>query len=268
MKVTRRRNEMALAALISAGLVAAFPVAALAQTSSTSAGATGATSSTSGTSGTSGAGNGPQSDPRCTTTNFSQARQAVEAALTARVTRLDSLLSDVNSTTNHLTSSDKAALQNDISSVELPGIQALQPQVQSAATCAELRGDAHDMVYNYRVYLVMTPQAHLTIVSDDENDVVSEFVSWEPAIAQAIQNAQKAGKNVTGAQTAFADLEAQVSAAGSSISGESATLLAQTPQGYPGNWTTFLTARTNETNARNDLHTASQDLKTIRADLS
>ena len=42
----------------------------------------------------------------------------------------------------------------------------------------------------------------------------------------------------------------------------------QTPQGYPGNWQVFLTARTDLTNARNDLRAAYADGKQIRSDLS
>ena len=44
-------------------------------------------------------------------------------------------------------------------------------------------------------------------------------------------------------------------------------LLAQKPQGYPGNWTVFLTARTNFGNARLDLHAALADARQIRSGL-
>ena len=257
MKIAPRRLHLGTAVIVAAGLVAAVPASASAATSITAT--TTAGSSTSGT--------GQTSDPKCSASQFSQAQQKVESDLSGRVTQLNSLSTAVGAA-SHLTSTDQAALQDDISVVELPGIEALQPEVAAATTCQQLRGYAHDMVGNYRVYLVMTPQTHMTIVADDESYLVGEFTSWEPSMAQAIHKAQQEGKDVTGAQAALADLEAHVSAAGTSISGESATLLAQTPQGYPGNAGTFLSARTNETNARNDLHTAWQDLQTIRHDLS
>ena len=249
----RRLPQLAAAALISSAVVAVLPAAALAQ---------GTTAPTTGSQGT-----GQASAPACSASAFAAAQQKVETALSDRVTQLNKLLGAVDNSSNHLTPSDKTTLTNDISTVELPGIEALQPQVQSATTCAELRTDAHSMVYNFRVYIVMTPQTHLTIVLDDESYIIGQLTSLEPAIQQAINQAQQQGKNVTAAQTAFDDFEAQLSAASSSISGQSATVLAQTPQGAPGNWTVFLNTRTDATNARNDLHTARQDLDAIKRDL-
>ncbi len=92
------------------------------------------------------------------------------------------------------------------------------------------------MVYNYRVYVVMTPQTHLTIVIDDETFIEGVFVNLEPQIATAIQNAQAAGKDVTAAQAAFTDLKSQVSNAQAATNGQSTQILAQTPTAYPGNW--------------------------------
>ncbi len=207
------------------------------------------------------------SNPRCTPALFSQAQQLVEADLSGRVAQLNALSSAADNTANHLTTGDRQTLQNDITTVELPGIQALQTQVQSVTTCPGLRAVAHSMVYNYRVYVVMTPQTHLTIVTDDETYIEGVFVNLEPQIATAIQNAQAAGKDVTAAQTAFTDLKSQVSTAQSETNGQAAQILAQTPTGFPGNWQVFLSARTNATNAHTDLGAAYTDAQHIRTDL-
>jgi hypothetical protein len=198
---------------------------------------------------------------------FTQVQQRVESELSARVTQLQSLQAAANNTANHLTAGDRQTLQNDITTVDLPGIEGLLTQAQQATTCLALRQTAHAMVFRYRVYLVMTPQTHLTIVADDETYVEGVCVNLEPTIAQAIQNAQNQGKNVAAAQSAFNDLKTQVANAQSATAGQSATVLAQTPAGAPGNWTVFLSARTALSNARNDLHTAYGDAQQIRADL-
>ena len=207
------------------------------------------------------------SSPRCTPTTFAPAQQLVEADLAGRVTQLNTLSAAANNAANHLTTSDRQTLQNDITVVELPGIEALQTQAQSATTCAGLRAVAHSMVYNYRVYVVMTPQTRLTVVFDDETYIEGVFVNLEPRIATAISNAQTAGKDVTAAQAAFNDLQSQVSTAQGATNGESAQILAQTPTGFPGNWPVFLAGRTNATNAHTDLHAAYVDAQHIRADL-
>lgn len=210
---------------------------------------------------------GQASDPACSASQFAAAQQKVETGLANRVTQLHTLLSQVQSTTSHLTSSDQAALVNDISGFELPGIQALQPEVQQATTCAQLRNDAHEMVYGYRVYLVMTPQTHETIAADDETYVDGQLTSLDPTIEQAIAWAQAHGRDVSGAEEAFTDFQHQCSAAGTAVAGLSATLLAQNPAGYPGNASVFTSAHTQETAARNDLKTAFADLGQIFHDL-
>jgi hypothetical protein len=263
MKHTFTRR-MAVGAL-SAGAVAAsiimIPGAAFASPTSSTVAASGAANATGSTATT------PASSPRCTPATFGPAQQLVEAALSARVSQLNTLSSQANNTANHLTTGDRQTLQNDITTVELPGIQALQPQAQQATNCAQLRTVAHDMVFTYRVYVVMTPQTHLSIVTDDETYVEGVFVNIEPQIATAIANAQAAGKNVTAAQAAFSDLKSQLTAAQGETGGQSALILAQTPSGYPGNWQVFLAARTNATNAHSDLHAAFSDAQKIRTDL-
>ena len=263
MRHTNRTRPWAgrlAAGALAAGAVAvlvAVPSAAFAAPSVADATGTTAPSSTSA----------PASNPLCTAATLGQAQQRVEAALSGRVTQLNTLLTAVNSTANHLSAPDRGTLQSDISTVELPGIQGLEPQAQQATTCAALRSVARQMVFDYRVYVVMTPQTHLTIVADDETFVEGVLAGLEPKISAAIQNAQSQGKDVAAAQSAFADFQKQVTAAQGATTGEAAQVLAQKPQGYPGNWTVFRSARSNLGNARLDLHAALADARQIRSDL-
>lgn len=258
------RNQM-MAGALAAGIVLALPGAAFAASAGTNTAAT--TTTTSNGSSTS-SGPAQASSPRCTPGTFTQAQQLVETALSNRVTQLNNLVGAVDNSSNHLTSSDKFTLANDLTGVELPGIQALQPEAQSAGNCAQLRTVAHAMVFSFRVYIVMTPQTHLTIVVDDETYVEGVFTNLESTITNAIAAAKAQGRDVTAAQGAFNDLQTQVMAAQSETSGLSSTVLAQTPAGAPGNWQVFLSARTSATNARNDLRVAYGDLAQIRMDLA
>lgn len=261
--ITARRMAGGAAAGVVVGLLAAAPTAAFAASPPTGADPSAATTPSTPTTPTTQA-----SNPRCTPATFSQAQQQVESALSGRVTQLNNLLGVVNNTANQLTAGDRQTLQNDISNVELPGIEALQPQAQQATTCPQLRAVARPMVLDYRVYVVMTPQTRLTVVADAETAIEQTIVNLEPKITAAIQSAQAAGKDVSGAQSAFADLQSKVTAAQSASNGVATQVLAQTPSGYPGNWQVFLTARTNLSNARSDLRAAYADARQIRSDLS
>ena len=207
------------------------------------------------------AGSGPASSPSCAASLFAAAQRRVEQALADRVSQLEAL--SALAVSPPLTASDQSALQHDITGVELPGIEALQPQAQQATTCAGLRQIAHAMVFDYRVYLVMTPQTHETVVADRETGITARLTALEPTVQAAIDWARQGGKDVTEAQSQLADMQARLSAATATLSGLSVTLLAQTPSGYPGNAAVFLTGRTDETNARNDLRSAYADLAAI-----
>jgi len=205
------------------------------------------------------AGTGAPSDPVCS--RFVTAQQTVEAGLTARVTQLKTLEWDV-SIAKHLTSGDQLTLSSDLGN-ELSGIQTLQTQAEEATTCLGLRTIAQEMVDTYRVYLVMTPQVHLVIVADAATWASTYLASLEPTLEGAITAAGAAGKNIAGAQAAFADLEAQVTNAQSAVNGVVSDILAQTPAGYPGNKDVFVGARNSLTSAQADLHDADKDFHTI-----
>jgi len=167
-----------------------------------------------------------------------------------------------------LSASDKGSLLSYLQTTELPGIQALQSKVPTDTTCPQLRQDAHSMVYDYRVFYVMTPKADLVAVNDEAMAVTGTLDGLEPAISAWIQSAQGQGEDTSGAQAAFADYQSEVSAAGGfATTAQSATLLAQAPGQFPATVPVFQQARTNLANAANDLGAARQDLATIVADL-
>jgi len=213
------------------------------------------------------AGSTQPSSPFCTPATLSQAQQQVASDLSGRVTQLNTLLSEVDASTQ-LTAPNRQTLQNDISSVELPGIEGLQPQVAQATTCAEVRQDAHEMVFTYRVYRVMTPQTHLAIAADTETSVEGLFTSLEPSIAAAIQSGAARGKDVSAAQSADTDLQNQVTNAQNASNGLSAQVVAQSPPGTPASWQVFLGARAGVTTAHTDLQAAYAELTQIQHDLS
>jgi hypothetical protein len=200
-----------------------------------------------------------ESDPRCTTTDLPAAKVFVEALLRERVVTLEELTASV-SRARDVTASDKADLQSELAS-DLAGIQGLEQQVPKDTTCAELVANAETMVFGYRVYLVMTPKADLVIVSDTELAIASAVGRWEPGIQAAITYAAGHGRDVASAQQAFADLKAQLSDALATLQGVSATVLAQTPAGSPGNHAVFV-------EARNKCETVSGELSAVRQDLA
>jgi hypothetical protein len=250
-------RSKAAVCILGAAMFGLLPATAFAATSTAPASGTNPGAST--------AGQGPstsgqtESNPHCTTTDLPAAKVLVEALLKERVVTLEELTASV-SRARDVTASDKAELQSELAS-DLAGMQGLEQQVPNDTTCAELVANAETMVFDYRVYLLMTPKTDLVIVSDTESAITSTVGRWEPGIQAAITYAADHGRDVAGAQQALADLKTQLSDALATLQGVSATVLAQTPAGSPGNHAVFL-------EARNKCETVSGELRTVRQDLA
>jgi hypothetical protein len=212
----------------------------------------------------------PASTPAPAASTCSPARLAalqavVEAQLTGRVTQLTGLTAAVSGS-GTLSTGDKATLSTDLAN-EQSGIAALQSKGQGEATCALVNQDARAMVLDYRVYVVMTPQVHLTISADTETALVAQVTAIEPPLQAAIAAAQAQGKDVSAAQAAFTDLQAQVATASKDSAGISATVLAFTPASYPACWSTFVSERGSLTTGAQALRAADRDAHAIVNDL-
>jgi hypothetical protein len=210
-------------------------------------------------------GGGTTSNPVCA--RFSTLQQLLESELAARAAQITVLTARVNAANASYLGDDKATLLGLLSAT-LTGIQGLEPVVQADTTCAELKTAAHAMVYDYRVYRVLSLQVDLTIAVDTETGISSTIEGLYPSIESEISAAQSSGNpNVAAAQAAFSDLQNQVSAALGAVSGLSAELLAQSPADAPGDSGVFSAARGAVESARSDLEVARGDLGEIQKDL-
>jgi hypothetical protein len=194
---------------------------------------------------------------------WAKAHAKLMSALQARVSTLGRLNTSVGDSKD-LTSADRSAL-NGLLGPETSGINALLATVQAATpqntTVAQLRADAKTMVDQYRVYLVMSRQVHLTERADTQTTVELRISNREPKIQAAIQ---KAG-NPPAAVQAYHDLVTQVTNA-TQATGQAdiPAVLQVTPSGYPGDAAPLSAASTALHQAATDGKAAAGDLKIIR----
>lgn len=194
---------------------------------------------------------------------WQKVHEALVADLQARVRTLARLTTSVNNDKT-LSPQDKNALNSRLSS-ETRGIGQLLATAEAATpqntTIAQLRADAKEMVDNYRVYLVMSRQVHLTEAADAQTSAEIKIESNESRIDAAIRMAG----NPPAAVAAYNDLVRQVASA-TTATGDARipAVLAVTPQGYPGDEGPLLSARTALGQAHTDLTAARGDLQSIR----
>ncbi|MGP8058404.1 MAG: hypothetical protein ACLP9C_02035 [Acidimicrobiales bacterium] len=199
----------------------------------------------------------------CSAANLAAVQGYVSQALSGRVAQLNSLSAAVGAAAD-LTAADRSTLASDLAS-ELAGIQALQAQLPSATTCQAVVAAGRAMVVNFRVYVVMTPQAHLTIAADTETTVAANLAALEPRLKAAVTSAGQSGTGVATAQRDLGDLEAEVAAAQRSSAGISAQVLGFTPASYPASWSVLRSDRVTLGAGERALRRADLDLHQIVA---
>lgn len=210
--------------------------------------------------------------------SFASDQALLESGITARTSLLQKIQARADASRT-LAASDKSTILAALSSAE-SGMNSLLGQVEavqdSKGACITLSQDASTMVKTYRVYMVIAPQSDLTIVADHESAIEHKLTAAETTIQKLIAAEHKKGRNVSGAEAAFAAFQSSVSTAQSSLSNVSAsTLLSQTPADCETatgadtcpSTAIFKSAYQNEVAVRSDFLSAKSDLVTLIADL-
>lgn len=110
-----------------------------------------------------------------------------------------------------LTDAHQAALQKIIDA-DLAGLTELRAKVAAETTIEAVRADARSMVEDYRVYLLVRPQVHLTVAAEVESAALTRLREAHGKLAEAVAAAKAAGKDVGDAEAKLAHLKAELDA--------------------------------------------------------
>jgi hypothetical protein len=201
--------------------------------------------------------------PAPTDQTLDKVRQALQLEVDRRQTETGSLQNEVNAS-KYLTADHKSALAGEITTADT-GLSGVEGQI-AGADLATLKTLRQQMV-GLRVFVVLTPKVHETIVDDAEQQALAAFAKADPKLATAITTAQGNGKDVTAAQAALDDMRAKVADATSSIAGLDTTIAGFEPAGFPGIQDSVKQTRVKLGTAKNDLVAARADAKTVISDL-
>jgi hypothetical protein len=177
-----------------------------------------------------------------TTTNvpkasFVAAQKAIEVQLASRATQLQHLVADVTAATS-LPASASSTLQARLSTEE-SSINSLIAKVPTDTTKAELNADRAAMFKDNRVYAVMSPQVFEMI----EASVVAIRVTTMQGDESTLQSETASLVGLPGYKNAlnhYNNYVARLSNWSTRIVAVEGVVLAQTPQGYPGNTKIFV----------------------------
>jgi hypothetical protein len=192
--------------------------------------------------------------------SFITAQKALEAQLANRLTQLTHLTADVTAAVS-LPASTSAILQARLLTEET-SINALIMKVPNDTTRAELNADRAAMLKDNRVYAVMSPQVFEMI----EASVVAGEVTTMQGNETTLQSEVNSIVGLPGYKNAlnhYNNFVTRLSNWSTRIVSVEATVLAQTPQGYPGNTKVFLNQNHNILNANIALAYAGYDASII-----
>lgn len=171
--------------------------------------------------------------------NFATSQRQLEQQLANRQSQLGRLTADV-AHSKTLTSAHAATLNARLSA-ESASIDALASKVPGDSTPAQLATDRAAMLRDNRVYAVMTPQVIQTI----EADAIAAQVSVLQGEQSSLQGSVASLQGQPGYRRALDRYDAfvhRVGVAASDTAAVAGQVLAQTPQGFPGNTGVFIHA--------------------------
>lgn len=141
------------------------------------------------------------------------------------------------------------------------GLRDLRAEIQGDTTMASLMEDLRRIAPEFRVYLVVIPQIHLTNAADAVGVIGGHFDRFAERASGYIELAKAAGHDTSVAEAALASMNAHVAAAEALVDGLAATVLELTPADWNDG-----SAKPILEKAREDLRAARDELRAARSD--
>ena len=239
------------AAAIGVGLVIAAPAAAW-------AGPLRSTTSNSSPTATS----GPSDSTHRTVEDL---RARCLAAIGVRLPALAAAKSDVASN-RHLTDADRSALTTDIDETAVR-LQTLQGEIRADTDLATLRDHCHSIFQDNRVFALVLPRTRLVVGADTATAAGARLSDIAAKLADAIDKAQAAGRDVTRAKADLDAMKAQIASGVAAAGTVPGSVLGLTPADWNANHDVLTPARQQLRVARSDLRVARDLAVKIRNEL-
>ena len=191
-------------------------------------------------------------------------RAFANCEIARRDTTLNALATRITASKT-LTSADAAALSSIVASTKA-GLAGLKTVIDAETDIPALKADIAKIAADYRVYVLVVPQANLVTAADTVIAAQAKFTKVNDALVARIAAAKAAGKDTTAAQTALDAMNASVTQAVGLATPIPAALLpltvAQFNSGTAG--PILASARTSLGQAREKLRAATASAKACR----
>lgn len=196
---------------------------------------------------------------------ISRLKTRADNEITRRVNALTKLMSRIGDM-KRLTPDQKTSLTAQVQD-EINALQTLKTKIDADTDIATLRTDVQSIVKSYRVFALFIPKMYIMAHADRLLDIVDTLTGIQGKLQTRIDAAKTAGNDTTAMQNLISDMTAKLADAKTQATNAINAVLPLTPDGWPGNKTTLMSARTMLGTARQDIQAAHKDEQLIRQDL-
>jgi len=188
-----------------------------------------------------------------------------DAEISRRIDALNGILNKINAM-KRLTVDQKTTFTNGIQS-QISSLTSLKTKIDVDNDLTTLRTDVQSIVKSYRIFALYIPQVNIMSNADRALAIINEMTTISTKLQARIDAAKLAGNDTTAMQSLMTDRASKLADATTQAQNALNTVVPLTPDGYPGNKTTLLSARTMLQTVRSDLKAAESDATQIRQDL-
>lgn len=199
------------------------------------------------------------------TNNIDRLRSRGEAEIDRRVTALNKLLTKVT-TVKRLTDAQKSTFTSGIQG-QITTLTNLKAKIDADTDIATLRTDIQLIVKSYRIFAVYMPQVEIMVHADRLLALVDQMNQISTKLQARIDAAKAAGHDTASMQSLMTDRTSKLADATTQANNAINTVMPLTPDGYPGNRSALMSARSMLQTARRDLVAAEKDASEVRRTL-
>ena len=192
----------------------------------------------------------------------SDLKKRAQTEITRRLNYLNQLLTKVGDV-KKLSDTNKANLKSQIQT-QIDGLNTLQTKISADTDLTTLKADVKSIITNYYIFAFFRIQIDLLLAADKMSTTVDNLTSIYTKLQTRINEALSQGKDVTALNAWLSDMQAKLNDAKSQYQGAEEELNGLTAQGYPGNKSSLLDARSKIKAGASDLRTAYNDAISIR----
>jgi hypothetical protein len=136
-------------------------------------------------------------------------KERADKEIDRRVANLNELLSRVSEMKN-LTSDQKVSLTTSINT-QISSLTTLKASIDADTSTTTLKDSVQSITKDYRIYMLVIPQGRIHAAADRTLTIVATMQQLLPKLQDRITAAATAGKDVTAAQSAYADMQVKLS---------------------------------------------------------